>query len=106
MELPTEQEELFDKEKPADQWEMQATKRALDELFVLVRQYKSSKSYSQLIQFISCFHFCSSSDKYLSNYLKKEQDIPNISIECVMKVAGLIEQMGREHLKLRKKATT
>ncbi len=59
MELPTEQEELFDKEKPADQWEMQATKRALDELFVLVCQYKSSESYSQLIQFITRFHFYS-----------------------------------------------
>ncbi len=42
------------------------------------------------------------SAEYLSGYLKKDQEIPNISIECVMKAAGLIEQMGRERLKLRK----
>ena len=42
------------------------------------------------------------SAEYLSGYLKKDQEIPNISIECVMKSAGLIEQMGRERLKLRK----
>jgi IrrE N-terminal-like domain len=41
---------------------------------------------------------------YLANYLKenKESDVPAISLECVMKSAGLIEQMGRGRLKPRK----
>jgi len=41
-------------------------------------------------------------DEYLSGYYKKNQDIPNISLELVMKVVGLIEQMGKHHLSLRK----
>jgi hypothetical protein len=41
------------------------------------------------------------SDIYLSDYLKKDE-IPGISLECVMKAAGLIEQMGQERLRLRK----
>lgn len=46
------------------------------------------------------------SDDYLSGYLKKDQEIPNISMECVMKVTGLIEQMGKQQLKLRKATST
>jgi len=44
------------------------------------------------------------SEKYLANYMKdkREGDVPAISLECVMKSAGLIEQMGRERLKPRK----
>jgi hypothetical protein len=42
------------------------------------------------------------SDEYLSGYLKQNEEVPNISLECVMKSAGLIEQMGREHLRPRK----
>jgi hypothetical protein len=42
------------------------------------------------------------SDAYLSGYLKENADTPSISLECVMKTAGLIEQMGRERLRLRK----
>ena len=42
------------------------------------------------------------SDSYLSGYLKDHQEIPRISVECVMKAAGLIEQMGRIYLKPRK----
>jgi hypothetical protein len=44
------------------------------------------------------------SEKYLANYLKdkREGDVPAISLECVMKSTGLIEQMGRERLKPRK----
>ena len=42
------------------------------------------------------------SDKYLSGYLKNEKDIPSISLECVMKAAGLIEMMARAPLKTRK----
>jgi hypothetical protein len=44
------------------------------------------------------------SEKYLASYLKENasSDVPEISLECVMKSAGLIEQMGRERLKPRK----
>jgi hypothetical protein len=44
------------------------------------------------------------SAEYLANYLKDNAkgDVPAISLECVMKSAGLIEQMGRGRLKPRK----
>jgi hypothetical protein len=44
------------------------------------------------------------SEQYLSGYLLKDPtgDVPAISFERVMTSAGLIEQMGRERLKLRK----
>ena len=42
------------------------------------------------------------SDTYLPCYLKEDQEIPPISLECVMKAAGYIEQMGRQRLKVRK----
>jgi len=44
---------------PAERWEMEATTRALDELFSQVKQYKSSKSYEELIRFVSRFPFYS-----------------------------------------------
>ena len=43
----------------------------------------------------------SPSDAYLSGYLNQNREIPKISLECVMKAAGLIENMGRERLKRR-----
>ncbi|CAG1064745.1 hypothetical protein BAC1_00310 [uncultured bacterium] len=42
------------------------------------------------------------SDEYLSGYIKTNEEVPPISLECVVKAAGLIEQMGRERLPLRK----
>jgi hypothetical protein len=42
------------------------------------------------------------SDEYLAGYIRNEGEMPSISLECVTKAAGLIEQMGRERLKLRK----
>ena len=42
------------------------------------------------------------SDAYLSGYIKEHSEVPPISLDCVMKAAGLIEQMGREQLKPRK----
>lgn len=42
------------------------------------------------------------SDKYLAEYLKQNQLVPDISLECVMAAAGLIEKMGSERLKPRK----
>lgn len=42
------------------------------------------------------------SEKYLSGYVAKEDQAPPISLECVMKAAGLIETMSRQRLKPRK----
>lgn len=42
------------------------------------------------------------SDKYLAGYLGQNQQVPDISLECVMASAGLIEKMGSERLKPRK----
>lgn len=56
-----------------------------------------------------CYLVCSRlrvenpSDVYLSRYLGNQEEIPPISLDCLMKAAGLIEQMGRERLKPRKK---
>jgi len=42
------------------------------------------------------------SAEYLSQYMGNHKETPAISLECVIKSAGLIEQMGRERLKPRK----
>ena len=42
------------------------------------------------------------SASYLSNYVKENENVPQISLECVMKAAGLIENMGKRRLKPRK----
>lgn len=42
------------------------------------------------------------SEQYLAGYVKKEDQVPKISLECVMKAAGLIENMSRLKMKLRK----
>jgi hypothetical protein len=44
---------------PADAWQQDATKRALDELFSLTTQYRSSKAYHELMQFVARFRFYS-----------------------------------------------
>lgn len=55
-----------------------------------------------------CYLVCSRigianpSAEYLSGYFENSKMVPNISLDCVMKAAGLIEQMGRERLPLRK----
>lgn len=41
------------------------------------------------------------SGPYLSDYLQENDETPAISMECVLKSAKLIEQMGRERLKPR-----
>jgi hypothetical protein len=45
------------------------------------------------------------SAEYLSCYLKDERDLEAISIDCIIKTAGLIERMGEKLLPLRKKKT-
>ncbi len=42
------------------------------------------------------------SDSYLSEYVGKNDKVPPMSLECVMKTAGLIETMGHERMKPRK----
>lgn len=42
------------------------------------------------------------SEQYLAGYVGQQEQVPSISLACVMKVAGLIESMGREKLKPRK----
>jgi antirestriction protein ArdC len=42
------------------------------------------------------------SAEYLAGYLKAQDEVPPISLDCVMKAAGLIEQMGDKRLKIRK----
>ena len=42
------------------------------------------------------------SAEYLSGYVKDHKNTPPISLDCVLKSAGLIEQMGQSRLKLRK----
>lgn len=44
---------------PAAVWELDATKRALDELFTLSHQYKTKESYHELMKFVACFRFYS-----------------------------------------------
>jgi hypothetical protein len=42
------------------------------------------------------------SAEYLSGYVEANTGTPSISLDCVLKAAGLIEQMGRSRLPLRK----
>ena len=42
------------------------------------------------------------SAEYLSGYVKAHAETPEISLEVVIKSAGLIDQMGRDRLKPRK----
>ncbi len=47
---------LFDEvDVPASTWDETATKRMLDELFTLTSQYKSSKSYFKMLEFVTNF---------------------------------------------------
>ena len=42
------------------------------------------------------------SEKYLSDYIENNKELPAISLECIMKAAGIIESMGQKRLKPRK----
>lgn len=48
----------------------------------------------------------SPSERYLSGYVAEQEQVPNISLECVMKAAGLIETMSLKSLKIRKQTET
>jgi hypothetical protein len=45
------------------------------------------------------------SEQYLADYMEDNSSIPEISLECVMSAAGLIEKMSLERLKRRKKTS-
>jgi hypothetical protein len=59
MTSTSEQRSLFDELTPAQQWDEKITKRALDELFDFVKQYRKSDSYKNLLKFVARFHFYS-----------------------------------------------
>jgi hypothetical protein len=42
------------------------------------------------------------SDRYLSRFMRQDQKVPPIGLECILKAGGLIEEMGRKRLKMRK----
>ena len=44
----------------------------------------------------------SPSVEYLSGFVKQNGEVPPISMECIMKAAGLVEQMGKSWLRVRK----
>lgn len=44
----------------------------------------------------------SPSERYLSRFVAKKGNVPKISLECVMKAAGLIEKMSIKKMKMRK----
>jgi hypothetical protein len=46
----------------------------------------------------------SNSEAYLSSYIGNNEEIPQISLECLMKASGIIENMGQKRLKPRKQA--
>jgi hypothetical protein len=48
-----------DQPSPAHAWDRDASRRALDELFTLARQYNSSGAYLELMRFVTRFHFYS-----------------------------------------------
>ena len=41
------------------------------------------------------------SDKYLSGFINSEKETPEISLDCILKATGLIEQMCGKNLKSR-----
>ena len=65
---------------------------------------KAEEFEAECVSFLVCSRIGidSPSATYLSGYVKGNDKVPPISLECVMKAAGLIEQMGRKRQKPRK----
>jgi hypothetical protein len=55
---------------------------------------------AESISFLVCARLgiITNSAAYLEGYLGQHAEVPAISLECVLRVAGLIEQMGRQRL--------
>jgi hypothetical protein len=58
MSLEPTQDSIF-VGSPAEAWDRTVARRALDELFSLARQYKSSKAYRELLDFVARCRFYS-----------------------------------------------
>jgi hypothetical protein len=69
------------------------------ELDLRVREFEAES-----IAYLVCARFGidNPSEKYLAGYTRNNEEIPEISLDCVTRVAGLIEQMGRGRLAARK----
>jgi len=83
--------ELAQVPTPAEAWDQDSAKRALDELFSLTFQYKSSKAYHELLQFVVRFRYYSPFNAMLvhiqmpgARFVAPPQTgFPNISIRGV-----------------------
>ena len=71
-------------------------RRGLD---LKVREFEAES-----IAYLVCARFGidNPSEAYLAGYMRNNEEIPEISLDCVTRVAGLIEQMGRGRLTPRK----
>ena len=60
---------------------------------------------AESVAFLVCSRLCidNPSETYLAGYVKDNEQVPAISLECVLKSAGLIESMARGKLRMRKK---
>lgn len=63
---------------------------------------------AESISYLGCegLGILSPSAEHLERFIGSYTEVPQISLEPVMKVAGLIEQMGRERMPLRTKSST
>ena len=66
-------------------------------------KHKIQEFEAESVTYLVCTRFGidNPSDQYLSGYVENNEQIPPISLECVMKVAGLIEDMSRKRMKPR-----
>lgn len=56
---------------------------------------------AESVAFLVCrrLEIQTTSDEYLSGYLGGHLEVPPISLDCIMKAAGLIEKMGKRNMK-------
>ena len=66
--------------------------------------HASCEFEAESVTFLICkrLNLDTPAETYLAGYLKKKEQVPPISLECVMKAAGLLETMNRERMKPRK----
>ena len=81
---------------PNDKW--WPDRRGLDHD---VREFEA-ESVTYLV--CSRFGIDNPSEQYLSGFVGKHEQVPSISLECVLKTAGLIENMSSQKMKARKQA--
>ena len=61
---------------------------------------------AESVSYLVCLRFGieTPSETYLATYIDENERLPKISLECIMKSAGLIESMGKKNLIERKKS--